>query len=271
MIETAGGAGDHGSVTAATSAAFATPETNPLPPPPSSPTPARTIINSRAVISRAIDDSRWRVVARRSVDNWRLIALGVARWWPIGSRLPWSTSAEVSGDRIAVASVPRHLAPLAIATCDPDRASGRNGRDDFRVRSRSATQIDGSGDRGRPCASSTCRRLRGWGLRSWAILRLRVRYPFLLRCRRILLRTPRCHYCRSRNDAQRHAERFEMERHDNFSSPTNAPLLVSGQEMGCKPISVTNLRPKFRSPSVPGQMHLRQATAANGLFRQRPC
>src|ERR1700719_3577771 len=187
--------------------------TNPLPPPPSSPAPARTIIDSRAVISRAIHDGRWRVVARRSVDDWRLIALGVAGWWPIGSRLPRSAGAEVSGDRIAAVSVPRHLAPLAAATCDPDRASGRNGRDDLRVRSWSAAQIDGGGDRGRPCATSTNRRLTGG--HGWAILRLRVRYPFLLRYRRTLLRTSRCHHCRSRNDAQRRAERSEMERHDN--------------------------------------------------------
>src|ERR1700730_18066700 len=162
--------------------------TNPLPPPPSSPTPARTIIDSRSIISRAIDDPRWRVVARRSVDNWRLgfIALRVAGWRPAGARLPRSAGAEVSGDRIAAASVPRHLAPLATATCDPDRASGRNGRDDLRVRSRSAAQIDRGGDRGRPCATST-----NWRLRGWAILRPRVRYPLLFRHRRILLRTPR--------------------------------------------------------------------------------
>src|SRR5258708_21900450 len=67
---------------------FATPKPF-SPPPPPSPTPARTIIDARSVISRSVDYGRWRIVARRSVDNARLgsIAVGVTGLRPVAPRV----------------------------------------------------------------------------------------------------------------------------------------------------------------------------------------
>jgi len=236
-----------------------TPEQNrSSPPPPPSPTPARTIIDARSVISRSVDDGRRRIVARRLVASARLrsIAIGVTGLRAagitgprsIGSCLPRRAGAEVAGDRISAASIPR--SPRTIRRCNPVTrtvASGRNGRNDLGVRSRSAAQIDGGGDRGRPCARG---REPGPGRLAPAWLGHLVGsrpVPVPTRLRADLLSMSwRC-YGRGRNDAQRRAERLEMERHDEILLADNRP--APGQRPGnarVNPISVTNLRPKFR-------------------------
>src|SRR6267143_820543 len=106
-----------------------TPEQNrSSPPPPPSPTPARTIIDARRLVASA----RLRSIA---IGVTGLRPAGITGPRSIGSCLPRRAGAEVAGDRISAASIPRHLAPFAAATRDPDRASGRNGRDDLGVRS----------------------------------------------------------------------------------------------------------------------------------------
>src|SRR5215470_10300009 len=140
-----------------------------------------TIIHSRAVIGRAVHDRRRPVVAGCSVDDRRPnIALGVLGLRTIGSGLSRRTRAQVSGDRIAALSIPTHRAPFADAIVDLDRASGRNGGDDLLVRSRSATQIDGGRDPGRPRGTWTSRRDRPRHCRRRTILRPRVWRPFLV-------------------------------------------------------------------------------------------
>jgi hypothetical protein len=58
----------------------------------------------------------------------------------------------------------------------------------------------------------------------------------------------RCYYGGSRNDAQRRAERIEMERHKKILLADNRPAPWStARKRRVNPISVTNLRPKFRS------------------------
>ena len=155
---------------------FAVPEQNPSPP--SSPSPTPTIIHSRAVIGRAVHNRRRPVVAGCSVDD-RRPAFRVLGLRTIGSGLSRRTRAQVSGDRIAALSIPTHRAPFADAIVDLDRASSRNGGDDLLVGSRSATQIDGGRDRGRPRGTWTSRRDRPRHCRRRTILRLRVWRPFL--------------------------------------------------------------------------------------------
>src|SRR5215831_14717181 len=105
---------------------FATP--NKSSPPPPAPTPAQTVKDPGSGVSWSVYDC-WRGVgARRRVGS---VARGVtgSRRRPRGDRLLRRADAEVSGDRIPAASVPRHLAPLAAAAGDPDRVAGQNGRD----------------------------------------------------------------------------------------------------------------------------------------------
>jgi hypothetical protein len=57
-----------------------------------------------------------------------------------------------------------------------------------------------------------------------------------------------CCYGRGRNDAHRRAERPEMERHDEILLADNRPTPWStARKRRVNPISVTNLRLKFRS------------------------